>query len=361
MLKKIAFLFAPICAYSQPADFIPPEFRSYLKLTDVQIQQIQSNNTAYRQSQNANFRRVNDVNDEIGQETQKPSPDPGSLGLRYGEIESLCRQRETPRNGVYQQNTRVLTDEQRGLIRQLTDAEVQFRLLIAADALFLTSTSPFPAPSGFPTVFNGTPFRGSSIVGVISAFPIAPGLLPTGDVTPDLVAYLQLTSTQLEEIRVNTRGYQEFLSGRLARMSEVNQELQAEFAQDSPLSAALGDRYSEIESHRRQIAVRENELRRRNLAILTAEQSRRVQQLPTRTDFSFLSQFADRLNLVAPPRGRPASRPSGVSILVTFPGGAGSGSSGGFNLSAASSIYRTCLGGPEYEVRVAQFTLGSSE
>ena len=354
-MRKLALLFAPLCAFSQPFDFIPPDFIAYLRLTEAQIQTIQRNNVSYRQSQSANIQRVNDVNREIGEETQKTAPDAAALGVRYQEIEFLCRQRETPLDDAYQQNIRVLTAEQRQLLQRLRDFSLQYRLVLAADILFLTDTSVI-RPIGFPTVFNGTPYRGIGLTAVVSPVPI------TGvDVSSDLVAYLQLSVAQLEQLRTNLRSYQEFLTARVARLNQINQEIQSELAQENPQPIALGERYWEIEAQRRQIAAREAEVRQNNLAVLTAEQNRRLQDLPVRPDQMLLYQYAERLNLIQPLRGRPASRASGVNTIVFSPGGASSGGTLGANLNAANSIYRTCLAGPEYEVRIGPGAFSVSE
>jgi hypothetical protein len=248
-----------------------------------------------------------------------------------------------------------LTAEQRQLLQRLRDFSLQYRLVLAADILFLTDTSVI-RPIGFPTVFNGTPYRGIGLTAVVSPVPIA-GV----DVSSDLVAYLQLSVTQLEQLRTNLRAYQEFLTARIARLNQINQEIQSELAQENPQPIALGERYWEIEAQRRQIAAREAEVRQNNLAVLTAEQNRRLQDLPVRPDQTLLYQYAERLNLIQPLRGRPASRASGVNTIVFSPGGTSSGGTLGANLNAANSIYRTCLAGPEYEVRIGPGAFSVSE
>lgn len=323
-MKRIVLFLMPLSVLAQPAEFIPPELRTYLNLTEDQALEIQRNNAAFRESLSASVQRVNDLNREVGEETQRPMPDPGSLGLRYQEIELLCRQREAPAAEVHRQNLRVLSDEQRALLRRLEEATSQFRLAAAASGLLLVSST-----------FN-LPILGLGL----DAAPLL-----SADVSPDLAAYLQLTPAQVEQLRNNLRAHQNFLSSRLARMGEVSQELQVELARESVQALAVGDRYSEIEAHRRQIAARASELRRQNLAILTAEQNRRLQDLSVRPDSTFLSFYAEQLNLLTPVQARPASRPGsslrsrllpfGIPFIDALPGD-----------TAATSIYRSCQAGP---------------
>ena len=244
------------------------------------------------------------------------------LGFEYQQIELLCRQRETPASGVYQQNLRVLTDTQRELLRRLENASSLDRVASAADAAFLTESSALAIPG---RISGRLPI------------PEVATLVPT-DIGPDLVAYLDLTLTQLEQLRSNLRAYWEFQAGRRARMNEVNQELQAEFAEQLPQAYALGERYSEIEAHRRQIAAREATLRRTNRALLTSDQIRRLQDLRSAGVFLTLSVSAEQMNLLPPRRDRPASLPTSI-LRIDFPL---FGDSALGEPTAATSMNRSC-------------------
>lgn len=321
-MKNLCFLLFPLCAYSQFPTVFEPVLREYLSLTEAQLQDIRRNNDSFRQALNESIRRLSELNQQVVIETLKPGSDPETLGFGYQQIELLCRQRETPASDAYQQNLRVLTEAQRELLRRLDNASSLDRVASAADAAFLTEGSALSIPGRLP---------GQRLI------PTLVTLLPT-DIGPDLVAYLDLTLTQLEQLRSNLRDYWEFLAGRRARMNEVNQELQSEFAQQLPQAFALGERYSEIEAHRRQIAAREATLRRSNRALLTSEQIRRLQDLRSVGLFTILSLSAEQMNLLQPRRERPASRPTsalGIDLFLL-------GISSLDDSTAATSMNRSC-------------------
>jgi hypothetical protein len=321
-MRTLCFFLFPLCAYSQFPAVFEPVMREYLSLTEAQLQDIRRNNDSYRQALNESIRRLSELNRQVVIETLKPGPDPETLGLGYQQIEMLCRQRETPASDAYQQNLRVLTEAQRELLRRLDNASSLDRVASAADAAFLTEGSALTIPGRIP------------------AQRVIPALVTpvATDIGSDLVAYLDLTLTQLEQLRSNLRSYWEFLAGRRARMNEVNQELQSEFAEQLPQAFALGERYSEIEAHRRQIAAREASLRRTNRALLTTEQIRRLQGLRSAGLFPTLSLSAEQMNLLPPRRDRPASRPTstlGIDLSLL-------GISSLDDSTAATSMNRSC-------------------
>src|SRR5258707_15832340 len=77
-----------ISAEAQPA---LPQLKAYLALTDAQISQIGQNLTQYSQLVNQRQQRMFQVQGEIQQETAKSPLDPMALGMRYAEIETICR------------------------------------------------------------------------------------------------------------------------------------------------------------------------------------------------------------------------------------------------------------------------------
>ena len=321
-MRNLFFLLCPVCAYSQFPIVFEPAMREYLGLTEAQLQDIRRNNESLRQALDDSIRTLSDLNRRAVIETLKPTSDPTTLGFEYQQIELLCRQRETPASDTYQQNLRALTEAQRELLRRLDNASSLNRVASAADAAFLTEGSALTIPG---RISGRLPI------------PEVATLVPT-DIGPDLVAYLDLTLTQLEQLRTNLRAYWEFLASRRARMNEVNQELQAEFAEQLPQAFALGERYSEIEAHRRQIFAREATLRRSNRALLTSEQIRRLQDLQSSGIFPTLSLSAEQMNLLPPRRDRPASRPtSAFGIDLSLLGISSLGEP-----TAATSMNRSC-------------------
>ncbi|MCC6539745.1 MAG: hypothetical protein IT162_19510 [Bryobacterales bacterium] len=333
--------------------FISPNLQSHLALTNAQAEDLQRNLSDYRAAQNATFERINGLNDDIRVETQKPAPDANALGARYAEIETMCRQAETPLRELQQRQVRVLNDEQRARLATLAQAQALQSVSLAAEGLLLIPPRTFQPPD-FPTVFNGTPTR--AIVTASPFFVLIGGV----DIPPDLVAYLTLTEAQLAGLRQAIRAYQNVYDGRIGRIKEVAREIQTELAGAAPNAAALGESYREIEAQRRQIATRETETRAGMQALLTAAQRTRLAALIQPGLYSLLLIEAQSLRLILPDAAaRPASRPSLATTVVMGSGfsGISSGLMDG-TLSPADSIYRACLAGPEYEFRVPAVTPG---
>ena len=278
----------------------------------------------YRAGQMPLFERVNAVNGEIVEETRKEKPDPAAIGARYLEIESLCRQNEAPLQASLRQQMLVLNDRQRALLRDLADFRRLATLFYYAHGAFLTPPEP-PSESRF---FDGTPYDS----GV--QFLILYGNSP--DVPSDLTAYLGLTGPQLARIRENMRAYIDFVDARTFRMAEVSKELESEFAAAAPTAIGLGSRYWEIEAQRRQIAERENLLRREMGTLLTPAQNVLIQTLTRLGRSFFLGSEAVRLNLLPPAdTGRSASWGGGGMWFAPA-------------RTANFSIYRSCKSGPAY-------------
>jgi len=331
MLSRMLPLFLLLAAQAPAQNAFPisinPEFQRDLALANPQVEELQRNAAQYRDAQRSTFERINVLNDEIRVETQKPAPDTAALGARYAEIETVCRQSEPPLRELQQRQLSVLNDEQRARLTTLQQAQSLQAASIAAEGLMLIPPRTF-IPSGLPTVFNGTPTR--------AIYTASPFFITLGgpDVTPDLVAYLSLTETQLIGLRQAIRDYQEFFTVRFARINEVSRETQAELAGAAPNAAGVGARYGEIEAQRTRLA-----------ALIQ----------PGLIGLSLAEALSLRL-ILPQAAARPASRPSSVTVQFGFGSGSFGSISGSF--SAAQSIYRTCLAGPEYEYRVPAFTPG---
>lgn len=148
---------------------------------NAQVEELQHNNQQYRAAQGGTFERVNGLNDEIRLETQKSAPDDSALGAHYTEIETLCRQAESPLRDMQQRQVRVLNEDQRARLATLQQAQLAQAVSIAAEGRMLIPPRVL-LPAGFPTVFNGTPTR--------AIYTASPFFATVGgpEVTPDLVA-----------------------------------------------------------------------------------------------------------------------------------------------------------------------------
>ena len=301
----------------------------YLQLSEQQAQEIMANAARFAAEQKPIYERVNTLNREIESETRRAAPDKGALGTRYREIELLCRDSETPRRGLYERQMALLSASQRERMQAIEGSDQMAVLAWQAEGFNLLP-----------------PLEGRAEANVF------PGLLRGwgwAEMGP-LREYLRLSEAQGKQIEEKTRSHVSFQMERQARMSEVRAEIEAEFGLAAPGAAELGERYWELEAHRRQIAAREAELRREMDAILTAEQRGQVAELARARDAYALKLSAALWGLTRPgdipmPASRPPYSLLGVpAIRDPLPGGA----VGAFVSLAGDGVARNCLYGPEY-------------
>jgi len=315
MRALISLFFLSAIVYAQgviPISRLRPTLQRYLKLTEEQMQEMRRNVAQHSSSQSAPLERILAVNLEIGVETRKPNPDPAALGMRYQEVDALCRQAETPLRDLQESQLRVLNDDQRRLLGPLRDARQLEALARLARAAFLIPSPPEVVAS---RVFGGTPYLGAS--------------QPSSTLSADLVAYLALSPSQLDRIRLELDAYERFFTMHALRMHEVSTELEVEFSRDSADPLAVGARYWEIEALRRQIAERESALSWDLALILTPDQRARLLPLRDTFDLGFLRFDAAALGLIVP-EGPPTRLSTNGGFTVQE------------GVTAANTVYRTC-------------------
>ena len=78
---------------------------------------------------------MNQVNQEIDQETVKPSLDAAALGVRYLELEVICREMKAAATGISVSSLAVLTDPQKIKLMQLEDAAKLAPIISQAQSL----------------------------------------------------------------------------------------------------------------------------------------------------------------------------------------------------------------------------------
>src|SRR3979409_2284018 len=82
-------------AWAQPNQwFYQPlgQIKEFLKLSDSQVQAILTNNDEDNRWSFEKQSRIRQVQNEIVDETTKEPLDPNALGIRYAEVESICRE-----------------------------------------------------------------------------------------------------------------------------------------------------------------------------------------------------------------------------------------------------------------------------
>ena len=116
MRPLLVFVFAA-CAYGQMT-----QLASFLQLTDEQVNAIQKNNDAYNALASDKRQRISQVQNEITVETAKEFLDPMAIGVRYAEIEAICRVLMESAVKTQKTNLAVLNDAQTGKLKVLEDA-----------------------------------------------------------------------------------------------------------------------------------------------------------------------------------------------------------------------------------------------
>jgi hypothetical protein len=125
----LALLAWPAAAQG-PSDPAPgrmwPQLIRYLELTPQQVLELARIQTEWSRYLAAKSRRVAQVEGEIRQATLAPVVDPMALGVRYLELEAICREsRETDKK--YREQARKLMTPQQ--VTRLASLEQAYRLL----------------------------------------------------------------------------------------------------------------------------------------------------------------------------------------------------------------------------------------
>jgi hypothetical protein len=162
------------------------QVQQFLQLTDAQLQTILTNNGDYNQFARTKQTRISQLQSEIATETAKDTLDPMALGIRYAEIETVCREMKDQALTYQQKNASVLTDPQKAKLQVLQDAMKLAPVISDAQSGNLIGTLTY-APLFFTSTSGGT--TSSSVVGgfigpvsgCYSPFPTT--VVRTGDFT----------------------------------------------------------------------------------------------------------------------------------------------------------------------------------
>ena len=102
----------------------PTQLDDYLGLNcnSPQWAAIERNNEAHRDWRDQKERRVYQVRGEISEETRRSPLDPLALGLRYAEVEAICREIDDREKQLVAVNRNALTEAQRTKLAALEAA-----------------------------------------------------------------------------------------------------------------------------------------------------------------------------------------------------------------------------------------------
>lgn len=176
-------------AQSNPRPYEPlSQVRDFLQLSDSQVIFILANNSAHSLWSFEKHSRIQQVRTEIAQETAKEALDSIALGVRYAEVELICRDIKSQATAYQAKNTELLTDPQKAKLKVLQDAmkltpiiaEAQLGNLINGFPIsyftslgVVTGSALLTPPNGcsplFPTVrqghFSSVPLSGDVVPG----------------------------------------------------------------------------------------------------------------------------------------------------------------------------------------------------
>ena len=123
-----------------PRPFDPfAEVKQFFGLTADQSSKIDSIQTQYQLLAQNKLARVGQVNQEIDLETAKPDLDATAIGVRYLELEVICREIKAAATGISVSSLAVLTDAQKIKLKQLEDASKLAPAISQAQTLGLLS------------------------------------------------------------------------------------------------------------------------------------------------------------------------------------------------------------------------------
>jgi len=145
-LMLLALLAWPAAAQG-PGDPAPgrmwPQLIRYLELTPQQVLELARIQTEWSRYLAAKSRRVAQVESEIRQATQAPVVDPMALGVRYLELEAICRESRDTDRKYREQARKLMTVQQMTRLASLEQAYRLMPVIAEADAAKLVD-APMP-------------------------------------------------------------------------------------------------------------------------------------------------------------------------------------------------------------------------
>ena len=151
LLALIVFAASAQAQLTQP---FYEQLKDFLQLSDSQLQTILGHNDEYNRYADRQRRRMDQVHTELAAETAKETLDPMALGVRYAEIESICRDLKNQAVTSQQKNTSVLSNPQKAKLQVLQDAMKLAPVISQGLSANLFGTFTYP-PSFFTGTYDG--------------------------------------------------------------------------------------------------------------------------------------------------------------------------------------------------------------
>ncbi|MCZ2078565.1 MAG: hypothetical protein LC130_26665 [Bryobacterales bacterium] len=181
-------LCAPAWAQTNPWFYQPlGQVKGFLQLSDGQLQTILTNNDEYNRWASEKQTRIRQVQTEIAEETGKSPLDPNALGVRYAEVETICREMKEKANEYRTRNLEVLSQDQKTKLNVLEDAIKLAPLISQAQSGNLIGGTSY-APLFFTSTSASFSTSGAVLGGVIGAasgcyLPFPTAVVRSGDFT----------------------------------------------------------------------------------------------------------------------------------------------------------------------------------
>lgn len=179
-MQRSTLIFLALCAVSAWAQSNPfysyrplEQVKEFVQLSDSQVQTILANNDEYNRWSAERQTRIRQVQSEIADETGKERLDPNALGIRYAEIETICREMRDRANDYRTRNMDVLNPDQNAKLKVLEDAMKLAPVISEAQSGNLVGGLT-AAPYAFTSTSIST--SGSAIGGIIG--PVSGCTLP---------------------------------------------------------------------------------------------------------------------------------------------------------------------------------------
>jgi hypothetical protein len=106
----------------QPLVAAYPQLKQYFGLSDTQVGKIQGLNSGFQLYLAMKYARVTQIQKELTIETAKTALDPLALGVRYTELELICREATRTQSDLVKNVQAVLTAAQQPKWQALQDA-----------------------------------------------------------------------------------------------------------------------------------------------------------------------------------------------------------------------------------------------
>jgi hypothetical protein len=183
LLLFISVVFGGISAAQSPGlpsfnfGFLFPNLQQYLAITAAQTASMNAINQEYNDWARDKVARIYQVELEINDETAKNVLDPLALGIRYAEIQAICRDAKEKANIAVQKAKGVLTEEQKTKIAALETAQKLMPVITEAQGANLLPSQQTLPPVSLPSFTfgnaSGSIFPGSIIAlgGFSNPFP----------------------------------------------------------------------------------------------------------------------------------------------------------------------------------------------